>query len=423
MAAKLECEICGGKLVGKPGGVFECDSCGVEYSTEWARAKIQEIRGTVKTRGAANVTSSPNDVARLKMLVQTYMNALDYDEAEKTVKKILAAVPNDVFANKMYRKLRQIRDFEIENGVLVRYHGKAEYVEIPDGVTAIGRSSVVSGVFEGYQKLLGVTIPNSVTKIGERAFGYCEQLTRITLPQNLTQIGHEAFVFCKGLSSITLPESLKQIDGAAFASCTGLSTITIPRRVETLGEHTFSCCTSLTKIILPDSVKSMGVGIFRGCTKLQSVVLPKRLRDIPAYGFEKCQALRLVRFPERPTTLGIHCFENCVSLTEAVIPEGVTEIGDAAFARCIKLQKVVIPSTVRRIGPEAFCTGDFINRDCLKSISIPDQVVRMCMVKGNQFGKHQAEIWRAKGLCSHCGSEFGGLVFKKCKQCFAPKDY
>lgn len=56
MAAKLECEICGGKLVGKPGGIFECESCGMEYSTEWAKAKIQEIKGTVKVEGTVEVT-------------------------------------------------------------------------------------------------------------------------------------------------------------------------------------------------------------------------------------------------------------------------------------------------------------------------------------------------------------------------------
>ena len=55
MAAKLQCEICGGKLVGKPGGIFECESCGTEYSTEWAKAKIQEIQGTVKVEGTVDV--------------------------------------------------------------------------------------------------------------------------------------------------------------------------------------------------------------------------------------------------------------------------------------------------------------------------------------------------------------------------------
>ena len=54
--AALQCEICGGKLVGKPGGIFECDSCGMEDSTEWAKAKIQEIKGTVKVEGTVEVT-------------------------------------------------------------------------------------------------------------------------------------------------------------------------------------------------------------------------------------------------------------------------------------------------------------------------------------------------------------------------------
>ena len=53
--AVLQCEICGGKLIGKPGGGFECDSCGMEYSTEWAKAKVQEIRGTVQIEGPVQV--------------------------------------------------------------------------------------------------------------------------------------------------------------------------------------------------------------------------------------------------------------------------------------------------------------------------------------------------------------------------------
>ena len=56
MATKLQCEICGGKLIGKPGGVFECENCGTEYSTAWAKEKIQEITGTVKVEGTVEVT-------------------------------------------------------------------------------------------------------------------------------------------------------------------------------------------------------------------------------------------------------------------------------------------------------------------------------------------------------------------------------
>ena len=53
--AALECELCGGKLMGRPGGIFECDSCGMQYDTAWAKAKIQEIKGTVQVEGTVEV--------------------------------------------------------------------------------------------------------------------------------------------------------------------------------------------------------------------------------------------------------------------------------------------------------------------------------------------------------------------------------
>ena len=56
--AALQCEICGGKLVGKPGGLFECEYCGMEYNTDWAKAKIHEIKGTVKVEGTVQVAGT-----------------------------------------------------------------------------------------------------------------------------------------------------------------------------------------------------------------------------------------------------------------------------------------------------------------------------------------------------------------------------
>ena len=56
--AKLQCEVCGGKLMGKPGGIFECEYCGMEYDTAWAKEKIQEIKGTVKVEGTVQVAGT-----------------------------------------------------------------------------------------------------------------------------------------------------------------------------------------------------------------------------------------------------------------------------------------------------------------------------------------------------------------------------
>ena len=98
MAAKLECEICGGKLVGKPGGVFECDSCGMEYSTEWARQKIQEIKGTVKVEGTVEVTGKvqvEGTSSRDSLLKRAKMCCADKDwgKAKELLEQVLNADP------------------------------------------------------------------------------------------------------------------------------------------------------------------------------------------------------------------------------------------------------------------------------------------------------------------------------------------
>jgi len=53
--AKLECEICGGKLVARPDGLFECEYCGMQYDKLKVQQMVQEIKGTVKVEGPVQV--------------------------------------------------------------------------------------------------------------------------------------------------------------------------------------------------------------------------------------------------------------------------------------------------------------------------------------------------------------------------------
>lgn len=103
MAAALVCEICGGKLMGKPGGIFECDSCGMEYSTEWARAKIQEIRGTVKVEGTVEVQGKVevDNSAYVKKYLENARRSKekeDWEEAEKYYNMVEQNDPNNIEA-------------------------------------------------------------------------------------------------------------------------------------------------------------------------------------------------------------------------------------------------------------------------------------------------------------------------------------
>ena len=93
--------------------------------------------------------------------------------------------------------------FEIKDGVLLRYNGKEEHVQIPEGVTQIGEKA-----FYECSDLASITIPGSVTQIGDYAFTNCHFQTSITIPDSVTQIGEYAFCCCKSLRQLYLPRHL-----------------------------------------------------------------------------------------------------------------------------------------------------------------------------------------------------------------------
>ena len=75
-----------------------------------------------------------------------------------------------------------------------------------------------------------------VTSIGEYAFAI-NNLTEITIPNSVTSIGDRAFWDCTGLTAITIPDSVTSIGDCAFGSCTGLKEITIPESVTSIGYY------------------------------------------------------------------------------------------------------------------------------------------------------------------------------------------
>ena len=122
-------------------------------------------------------------------------------------------------------------------------------------VVKAGTRVICDGAFKNCNGLTSVTIPNSVTSIGEEAFAHCRGLTSVTIPNSVTSIGDEAFAYCRGLTSLTIPNSVTSIGDWAFYYCSGLTSVTIPNSVTSIGDYAFASCKSLKYIIIPPGTK------------------------------------------------------------------------------------------------------------------------------------------------------------------------
>ncbi|MBQ7715544.1 MAG: leucine-rich repeat protein, partial [Clostridia bacterium] len=246
------------------------------------------------------------------------------------------------------------------------YRLQIQTAEFKNGVTFIPKNAFYNS------PLSSVSIPNSVTSIGDCAFDRCANLSEIDIPNSVTSIGRYAFNGCTGLTEIDLPNSVTTIDWYAFQGCTGFTEFDIPDDVTSIGNGTFQNCTGLTEIIIPNGVTSIGERAFCGCTDLADVVIPNGVTSIGKWAFANCAELSEIDLPNSVTTIDWYAFHSCTGITEFDIPDNVTSIGWYAFEGCTGLTEIDIPDSVTTIG-----TGAFKGCSNLLSVSIPSGVTQI----------------------------------------------
>jgi hypothetical protein len=260
-------------------------------------------------------------------------------------------------------------------------------------------------VYDSTVSITDVVIEKGVTYIGELAFGWLSGLKSITIPASVSSIGDEALggcgvdcemvrwndtcVSCQTSITVamdnqhysfengilfnknktiliqyliggqqdvyTIPNSVKTIGDRAFDRCESLTSITIPNSVKTIGDRAFARCDGLTSITIPNSVTSIGREAFSYCQGLTSITIPDSVKTIEYATFDACIRLASVTIPNSVTFIGAGAFENCESLTSITIPQSVTSIERMAFAGCDSLKSITLQNSIPpEIGEYAF---------------------------------------------------------------------
>ena len=153
------------------------------------------------------------------------------------------------------------------------YTGSAATLTIPSTLGGYPVISLDKNSFYNCYSLASVTIPSSVTSIGDCAFEDCNSLASVTIPNSVTSIGNDAFGGCNSLASVTIPSSVTSIGDGAFSYCNSLASVTIPNSVTSIGDSAFYDCDSLASVTIPNSVTSIGDSAFYDCDSLASVTI------------------------------------------------------------------------------------------------------------------------------------------------------
>lgn len=250
--------------------------------------------------------------------------------------------------------------------------------------------------------LCSLTIPSTVTSVGQDAFAGCGNLT---VYKNYSQLQLPDFLIT---SSPNLKELVSPIEGffflrlEALSSITGLKSLTVHSLekfdnrmydrvlsfanlqqntltyidIESLSPYDdiyisdkcFLDFTLLETAKLPNKLERIGYRAFENCRMLQEITIPASVTEIDDSAFDNCRSLSAVHFggsteeqADDPAAsqcalqrIGNWAFYNCHQLQELNIPEGVTEIGNAAFYGCSYLEDLVLPSSLQTIGDNCF---------------------------------------------------------------------
>ena len=244
-------------------------------------------------------------------------------------------------------------------------------------------------VFYGCSNLKKLNIGNNVKTIPNYAFKNCTGLTEITIPNSVTVIGDAAFYGCSNLkfvinlSNLTISKGASNngyvayyannvinapngsiVEDFVFSKANNTNTLIaylgnaneliLPNDFNgenyTIGANAFYNCSNLTSVTIPNSITAIGSDAFSGCSNLTTLILEDGSEDISGLNFPNSPIETLHLGRKYSETF----MKNKTSLIKMTVGNNVTKICEESFYGCTNLTDVEIPNSVTKIGKNAF---------------------------------------------------------------------
>ena len=237
---------------------------------------------------------------------------------------------------------------------------------IPSGVTTIKKYAFLNGKFNS------AVISEGVKDIGDYAFQSCQKMRSVTIPKSLTKIGQDAFYFCDTLFRVFITDVASWCnvtfynlysnplinDGELYLNGEIIRNLVIPDGVTKIGRYTFYYCNAIKSVTIPDSLTKIDYRAFYGCTSLEKV----NITDLKAWykiAFDgrdsdpmnyagnlylNNQLITELRVPETQNISGSRYY-NYKCIEDVFIPKTLTKIEIGAFENCNNIKNIYFEGT------------------------------------------------------------------------------
>lgn len=258
-------------------------------------------------------------------------------------------------------------------------------------------TKIAAKAFQGNTDLLGLSMPYTITEIGEWAFAECPNMEQITLSPSITEIPASCF-YSSGLTECVVPEGVTSIGADAFKECEIMQALVLPSTLKTVGRDCFdglasaSSASSCIIACYADTPPSVD-GTLGTYTREIQVLSESRNNYKSASGWsDYATNIKSIPIVDGPFVLdGVTYYQNGSSIevtngrdakgnvtihkmvngrpvtsvsngvfssnkliTTVAFPETVTELPEAMFTFCPALTAVSLPSGITKIGDRMF---------------------------------------------------------------------